>query len=153
MAKINRVKPPPMAESWVEGVGPRSKIQFARFVKPSDQGRTRGRVMTANSRGVKRHNGNKSLPYKTYLRKGLFLNNDGFQCSLGQIKNRYSLSGLFREKTVKTLYEWISCLALTAPTKINSWDMRQTVPRQDLSVKYLKKHIVKWKITRIVPVP
>ena len=78
---------------------------------------------------------------------------DGFQCSLGQIKNRYPLSGLFREKTVKTLYEWISCLALTAPTKINSWDMRQTVPRQDLSVKYLKKHIVKWKITRIVPVP
>ena len=110
MAKINEVKPPPMAESWVEDVGPRSKIQFARFVRPSDQGRARGRVMTANSRGDKRHN--------------------GFQCSLAQMKNRYPLSGLCREKTVKTLYEWTSCLTLTAPTKINSWDMRQTVPRQ-----------------------
>ena len=73
-------------------------------------------VLKSCSRGVKCHNGNKSLPYKTCLRKGLFLNNDGFQCSLDQIKNRYPLSGLFREKTVKTLYKWISCLALTAPT-------------------------------------
>ena len=72
--------------------------------------------MDPSSRGVKRQNGNKSLPYKTYLPKGLTQNNHGFQCSLAQIKNFYPLSGLFRKKTVKTLYGWISCLALTAPT-------------------------------------
>ena len=54
------------------------------------------------SRGIKRQNRNISLPHKTYLPKGLNQNNHGFQCSLAQIKNRYTLSGLFREKTVKT---------------------------------------------------
>ena len=69
------------------------------------------------SRGDKRQNGNKSLPYKTYLPKGLTKNNHVFQCSLVQIKNRYPLSGFFCEKAVETPYGWISCLALTVPTK------------------------------------
>ena len=74
---------------------------------------------SSNSRGVKRQNGNKSLPSKTYLPTGLTQNNHRFQCSLAQIKNRYPLSGLFREKIVKTLNGWISCLALTAPSMSN----------------------------------
>ena len=68
------------------------------------------------SRGGKRQNGNKSLSHKTYLPKGLTQNNQRFQCSLAQIKNRYPLSGLLCVKTVKTLNGWISRLALTAPT-------------------------------------
>ena len=72
--------------------------------------------LSHSSRGVKRQNGNKSLPYNTYLPTDLARNYHGFQCSLAQIKNRYQLSGLFCEKTVETLYGWISCLALTAPT-------------------------------------
>ena len=70
----------------------------------------------SDSRGVKRQIVNKSLPSKTYFPKGLTQNNHGFQCSLAQTKNRYPLSGLFREKTVKNLHGWTSCLALTAPT-------------------------------------
>ena len=70
------------------------------------------------NRGVKRQYGNsRPLPYKAYLLKGFTQNNYGFQCSLAQIKNRYPLSALFRETSVKTLNEWISCVALTAPTK------------------------------------
>ena len=69
-----------------------------------------------NNRGGKRQNGNKSLPHKSYLPKGLTQNNHGFQCSLAQIKNRYPLSGLLCVKTAKTLNGWISRLALTAPT-------------------------------------
>ena len=57
---------------------------------------------TSSSRGVKRQNGNKSMPYKTYLPRGLTQNNHGFQCSLAQIKNRYPLSELFGKKSVKT---------------------------------------------------
>ena len=37
----------------------------------------------------------------------------------GPNKNHYPLLGLFREKTVKTLYGWISCLALTASITFN----------------------------------
>ena len=81
-----------------------------------------GTHFAISSRGVKRQNGNKSLPYETYLPKDLTQNNHGLQCSLAQIKNRYPLSGLFREKTVKTLNGWISCLALTAPTKEDCTD-------------------------------
>ena len=39
-----------------------------------------------DSRGVKRQNGNESLPNKTYLPKGLTQNNHGIQYSLVQIK-------------------------------------------------------------------
>ena len=46
----------------------------------------------------------------------IYPNNHGLHLSLAQIKNRYPLSGLSREKTVSTVYRWISCLALTAPT-------------------------------------
>ena len=60
-----------------------------------------GTNFPVDSRGVKRQNGNKSLPYKTYFPKGLTQNNHGFQCSLAQIKNRYPLSGLFARKWSK----------------------------------------------------
>ena len=43
-------------------------------------------------------------PQATYLRKGLFLNNDGFQCSLDQIRNRYRATpcqGFFARKLSK----------------------------------------------------
>ena len=47
-----------------------------------------------NSRGVKRQNGNTSLPSKTYFPKALTQNIHGFQYSFAEIKNRYPLSGL-----------------------------------------------------------
>ena len=98
---------------------------------------------TPYSRGVKRQNGNKSLPYKTYFPRGSTQNNHGFQCSLAQIKSRYPLSGLFREKTVKTLHGWISWSALTAPTNMNSllyakvslWILRSKFPLCCMSVQ------------------
>ena len=61
-------------------------------------------VLMHASRGVKRQTGNKSSPYETYFPTGLAQNNHVFQCSLAQIKNLYPLSGLVREKTVKTRY-------------------------------------------------
>ena len=60
--------------------------------------------------------------------------NYGFQCSLAQIKNRYQLSGLGREITVKTLYRWISCLALNASTNI------RRCTKQILVLKTAVKH-------------
>ena len=53
---------------------------------------------------VKRQNVNKSLPYKTYLPKDLTQNNHGFQCSLAQIKNRYTRCQGFFAKILSKLF-------------------------------------------------
>ena len=75
--------------------------------------------ITSKSRGVKRQIGSKSLPYKTYLPKGLTQNNHGFQCSLAQIKNGYPLSGLFREKTVENSLRPIKLFGAYRPLYTN----------------------------------
>ena len=51
-----------------------------------------------SNRGVKRQDGNKSLPYKTYLSKGLTQNNHGFQWSLAQNKKSLPAVGAFSRK-------------------------------------------------------